>query len=202
MPDRIFGDREKALEANYFRNEDERLLAKLREGAKLDEVSQAVRDKLNVDNPDLLQRVRALGITADTASAFLLAPLVQVAWGGGSVSREERETVLNLARERGVDDGSASQSQLVTWLDKRPADELFETSIEVIKYGLAVLPHYEQEERVRRVVEACHEVARASGSKISWVIGLFDGINSSEASILDTITKALKLANNPPRTAT
>ncbi|MFL6731933.1 MAG: hypothetical protein ACJ8EP_06265, partial [Sphingomicrobium sp.] len=129
MPDRIFGDREKALEANYFRNEDERLLAKLREGAKLDEVSQAVRDKLNVDNPDLLQRVRALGITAETASAFLLAPLVQVAWGGGSVSREERETVLNLARERGVDDGSASQSQLVTWLDKRPADELFETSI-------------------------------------------------------------------------
>ena len=202
MQDRIFGDREKAMEANYFRNEDERLLAKLREGAKFDEIAQAVRDKLQIGNPDLLQRVRALGITADTASAFLLAPLVQVAWGGGTVTREERETVLHLARERGVEDGSASQSQLITWLDKRPDDALFETSIEVIKYGLTVLPHYEQQERVRRIVEACHEVAKASGSKISWVLGLFDGINSSEASILDTITKALKLGKGPPRTAT
>jgi hypothetical protein len=41
-------------------------------------------------------------------------------------------------------------------------------------------------------VEACHEVAKASGSKISWVLGLFDGINSSEASALDAITKALR----------
>jgi hypothetical protein len=190
------------MEANYFRNEDERLLAKLREGATLDEIAKAVRDKLQVDDPDLLQRVRALGITPETASAFLVAPLVQVAWGGGTVTREERETVLDLARERGVEDGSPSQAQLVSWLDKRPDDELFETSIEVIKRSLAVLPHYEQQERVRRIVDACHEVAKASGSKISWVLGLFDGINSSEASILDNITKALKLANNPPRATT
>ena len=62
----------------------------------------------------------------------------------------------------------------------------------VIKYGLTVLPHYEQEERIKRIVDAGRDVAKASGSKISWVLGLFDGINSSEASILDTITKKLR----------
>src|SRR4051794_20636256 len=164
MQDRIFGEREKAMEANYFRQEDERLLAKLREGAKFDEIALAVRDKLHVDNPELLERVRALGITADNAAAFLLAPLVQVAWGGDSVTRGEREAVLRLARERGVADGTPAQAQLLSWLDVRPDDTLFETALEVIKYGLAVLPRYEQEERLKQIVEACHEVARASGS--------------------------------------
>jgi hypothetical protein len=198
MQDRIFGDREKAMEANYFRQEDERLLARLREGAKFDEIALAVRDKLRVGNPDLLERVLALGITADNASAFLLAPLVQVAWGGDSVTRGERQAVLRLAHERGVEDGSSDERQLLSWLDVRPDDALFETAIEVIKYGLTVLPHYEQEERIKQIVEACHEVAKASGSKISWVLGLFDGINSSEASVLDTITKALRRGARGP----
>jgi len=185
-------DREKAMEANYFRNQDALLIEKLRQQATFDEIASAVADKLKVDNPDLLTRVRHLGITADTASAFLLAPLVQVAWGGDTVSRDERRTVLRLAHDRGVAEGSPAEAQLNTWMDERPDDELFETSVEVIKYGLAVLPHYEQEERIKRVVEACREVAKASGSKISWVLGLFDGINSSEASALDAITKKLR----------
>jgi len=185
-------DREKAMEANYFRNQDALLIEKLRQQATFDEIASAVADKLKVDNPDLLTRVRHLGITADTASAFLLAPLVQVAWGGDTVSRDERRTVLRLAHERGVAEGSPAEAQLIKWMDERPDDELFETSVEVIKYGLAVLPHYEQEDRIKRIVEACREVAKASGSKISWVLGLFDGINSSEAATLDLITKKLR----------
>jgi len=188
----IWADREKAMEANYFRQQDQKLIEKLRAGAMLDEVAEAVRDKLNVDNPELLERVRALGISADTAPAFLLAPLVQVAWGGDSVTRGEREMVLRHGRERGVEDGSPAQAQLLQWMEVRPNDSLFETSIEVIKYGLAVLPRYEQEERIKRLIDACHDVAKASGSKISWVLGLFEGINSSEASELDRITKALR----------
>ena len=180
------------MEANYFRQQDALLIEKLRQQASLDEIASAVADKLKVDNPDLLTRVRHVGVTPETASAFLLAPLVQVAWGGDSVSREERRTVLRLSRDRGVAEGSPAEAQLIKWLEERPDDELFETSVEVIKYGLAVLPHYEQEERIKRVVEACREVAKASGSKISWVLGLFDGINSSEASALDAITKKLR----------
>jgi len=193
MDDKGFlGDREKAMEANYFRQQDARLIDKLRQGAQFDQIAQAVKDKLDIDNPELLRRVRALGITADNAAAFLLAPLVQVAWGGDSVTREERDTVLRIARERGIEDGSPAQTQLLQWLDVRPDDTFFDTAIEVIKYGLSVLPRYEQEERIKRIVDACHDVAKASGSKISWVLGLFDGINSSEASVLDTITKRLR----------
>ena len=76
----MFSDREKAIEANYFRQQDRRLLDKLRQNATLDEIALAMRDKLQLDNPELLQRVRALGLGADNAAAILVAPLVQVAW--------------------------------------------------------------------------------------------------------------------------
>jgi len=104
MQDRIFGDREKAMEESYFRQEEARLLEKLRQKASLDEIAVALRDVLLVENPELLARARQLGITAETAPAFFLAPLVQVAWAEGKVTKDELEAVLKIARERGIDE--------------------------------------------------------------------------------------------------
>ena len=129
----IFTDREKAMEANYFRQQDAKLLERLRKDSSLDEIALALAEKLQIDNPDLLARVRALGVTADTAPAFFAAPLVQVAWAEGSVSKREQEAVLHLARERGIEEGSPAYAQLGEWLAARPADALFDTAVEVIK---------------------------------------------------------------------
>src|SRR5215203_699526 len=163
----IFTDREKAMEANYFRQQD----------AKLDEIALALRDKLQVDNPELLARAREAGVTPDTAPAFFLAPLVQVAWAEGKVSRREHETVLRLSRERGVEDNSPAYAQLIAWLETRPADALFDAAVDVIKYGFSVLPVKEREERIKRLVDACHEVAAASGNEFARQLGLGDGVS-------------------------
>jgi hypothetical protein len=191
MQDRIFGDREKAIEEAYFRNEDARLLGKLRQKAHLDDIGQALAQALQVNNPDLLLRARSLGITLDTAAALFLAPLVQVAWAGGSVTKPEHDAVLRLARGRGVEIDSASYAQINDWLEKRPPDTLFETAVEVIKYGFSVLPPDEKEQRIRTLVAACHEVAEASGSTLGWVLGL-KSVSDSEAVTLDTITNNLR----------
>lgn len=192
MSDRIFGDREKALEENYFRNQDAKLLQQLRQGSKLDDLALALADKLSVDKPELLVRVRELGVTADTAAAFLLAPLVQIAWAEGAVTRPEREAVLHLARERGIEDGSPAHGQLTAWLDSRPDDALFDAAVEAIKSGLTVLPGSEKEERITRITDACRRVAEASGSEIARLIGLGDGVSSDEGSLLDSINRRLR----------
>src|SRR3954451_5696482 len=140
MQDRIFGDREKAMEEAYFRHEDAKLLEKLRQKAGLDEIALALGEKLQVDNPELLMRVRTTGISPDTAPALFLAPLVQVAWAGGSVTKPEHDTVLRLARGRGMETNSPAYAQLKQWLSDRPDDALFDTAVEVIKYGFSVLP--------------------------------------------------------------
>ena len=193
----ILSDREKAMEANYFRQQDARLLERLRNANKVDAMAEALRDGLHVDNPELLERSRSLGITAETASAFLCVPLVQVAWAEGSVSRKEHHAVLRLANERGIETGSTDYVKLEEWLSERPSDALFDTAIEVLKFGLDVFPPAEREERVQRILDSCHEVAAVSGSEIARQLGLGDGVSRSEAGVIDVIATKLRRHESP-----
>ena len=197
MQDRIFGDREKAMEEAYFRQEDAKLIDKLRQQAHLDDIAVALGEKLQVQNPDLLQRVRDVGVTLETAAAFFLAPLVQVAWANGSVTKPEHDAVLRIARARDVETGSKAYAQLQDWLKHRPDDKLFDTAVETIKYGFSVLPPQERDERIKRLVDACHEVAEASGSNLGFVLGLknlmgLQSVSDNEAATLDMIATRLR----------
>ena len=60
------------------------------------------------------------------------------------------------------------------------------------KYGFAVLPEGEREERIKKLVEACHEVASVSGGGLAKVLGLGSGVSAIEASMLDTINGTLR----------
>lgn len=188
----FMSDREKAFEESYFRQQDARLLEKLRAGATLDEIAVALRDKLQVDNPELLAQAREAGVTPETAPAFFLAPLVQVAWAEGKVGKHERETVLRLAHDRGVDSGTPAHAQLVSWLEQRPPETLFGAALDVIRAGFDVLPHAEREERIERLVHACREVAQGSGSEIARLLGLGDGVSGSEESVMGTIEARIR----------
>ena len=90
----VFKEREHSLEEGYFRQHEAKLIEKLRERAEVDKIVEALAVKLQTDDPVLLRRIMALGVTLDTGAAFLLAPLVQVAWAGGAVTDREREKVL------------------------------------------------------------------------------------------------------------
>ena len=90
-----FKERERAQEEAYFRNQDAKIIEKLRQEARLEELARTLAEKLQMDNAELLRRVMALGVTRDTGPAFLLAPLVQVAWGEGNVTDRERDAVTN-----------------------------------------------------------------------------------------------------------
>ena len=192
MENELFKDRGNANEAAYFRQQDAKLLETLRERAPLDQIAAALGEKLQVENPDLLERVRTLGLTVETAPALFLTPLVQVAWVDGSVSNQEIEAVLRLAQARGIEPDSAIAGQLVAWLQERPSDSVFDAGLEVIKYGFAVLPEGEREDRIKRVVEACHEVASVSGGGLAKVLGLGSSVSAIEASMLDTINSTLR----------
>ena len=192
MENEIFKDRERANEAAYFRQEEARLLESLRKRAPLEEIAKALGEKLQVDNPELLERVRLLGLKPETAPALLLAPLVQVAWAEGEVTNKEADTVLRLIQHRGIEADTPAYGQVINWLENRPSDELFDTAVEVIKYGFSVLPDAEKEERIKKIVEACNEVAEASGGGLVKVLGLGSGVSGVEAQTLDTITSTLR----------
>ena len=187
----IFKERERSLEEEYFRKQEAKLLEKLRERGRLEEIAEALAVKLQIDDPALLRRIMDLGVTLDTGAAFLLAPLVQIAWAEGKVSEREREAVLRVAGERGVESGSPAHAQLVRWLEARPPDRLFDAAVEATKAGLSVLTPEERADRIRRIVEACRQVAAASGG-LSRLLGVGTGVSSEEESVLDAIAATLR----------
>jgi hypothetical protein len=187
----MFKDRGRSFEEEYFRKHDAQLIEKLRERGKVEEIVEVLAVKLQIDDPALLRRIMALGVTLDTGAAFLLAPLVQVAWAEGGVTDREREKVLRIAAERGVDTSSPAYTQLQEWLRTRPADAIFDTAVEAIKSGLSVLTPAERADRVKRIVDACREVASASGG-LGRLLGLGTGVSSEEESILDAMTATLR----------
>ena len=190
----IFEDRKRGFEADYFQKQDAKLLEKMRERARLQDVAQALADKLRIDNAELLRRVVDLGLKHETGAAILLAPLVQVAWAEGKVTNQERDVIFEIAASRGIESGSPPHAQLVQWLQERPPDELFETAMEVMKAGLSVLTPEERTERVHALVEACNRVAEASGGGLSKLLGVGSGVTGEESAILDAITTKLHAA--------
>ena len=185
----IFRDRERGEETAYFRQVDAKLIAKLRQKPQLGEIAHALAEKLQADEPALLQSIQKLGVTLDTGSAFILAPLVEVAWADGSVNDAERDLILNIAAQRGVEPGSADYTQLLDWLTHRPSDELFRTALEAIRIGLSVLPPDEAEQRIATIIKACEDVAQAAGA-ISELLHLHD-VSYSEIAVIAAIRQHL-----------
>lgn len=185
----MFRERERAEEAAYFLQRDARLIEAVRQKARLGEIAHALAEKLHADEPALLERIQALGVTLDTGSAFMLAPLVEVAWADGNVSHAERDVILQIAKRRGVEAGSADHRQLLDWLGHRPPEEVFRTAVEAIGVGLSVLPPGEAQERIAGIIKACEDVARASGG-LSWWLQLED-VSAEEGAVIDAIRRRL-----------
>ena len=185
----IFRDRERGEEDAYFRQQDAKLIAKLRQKARFSEIAHALAEKLHADEPVLLERIQKLGVTLDTGSAFILAPLVEVAWIDGDVSHAERDTILQIAEQRGVAPGSADYRQLLDWLAHRPSDEVFRTALEAIRIGLSVLPPDESERRIATMIKACEDVAQAAGG-ITQLLQL-DGVSYAESAVIAAIRRHL-----------
>lgn len=188
----LWKDRERGEEAEHFRREDARLLEKMRARARVGEIAEALAAKLRIDDAELLRRVKELGLDQETGPAILLAPLIQVAWAGGNVTDAERRKVLELGESRGVAPGTPVYDQVVRWLQQRPSDELFETAMEVMRLGFAVVPEQERNERIKALVASCREVAEASGGGLAWLLGMGDAVAADENRVLDEITKKLR----------
>ena len=100
MRDNPLDQREKGLEEAFFRKHNRDLLEKLRR--KTDEASR--REQLislsGISDQSLLDKLVAAGLDAGSLAALGLVPLLQVAWADGKVQPQEREALLEAAKER------------------------------------------------------------------------------------------------------
>jgi tellurite resistance protein len=183
-----FKDRERGLEEDYFRRKEQELIEKMRQKQAAESERQQLAEATGIADEAILNDLQELGFTRSTISLLHLVPLAQVAWADGSVSSREREQMMEIARMRGIAEGSDADKQLARLLDKQPSEEFFSQSLRVIRAVMHSLPTDQQENARRDLVAFSICIASASGG----ILGLGDKVSDEERAMITQIARSLE----------
>ena len=191
MPDENpLGDRGRALEDDYFRRKDRELIEKMRQASAAEHTRRELSSRSGLQDPEMLEELQALGFTPETVALLPLVPLVQVAWAEGGVSDAERRLIQQLARTRGIEEGSDADRQLANWLSNRPGSQVLASASRLIRAMLDAPSGGADTLTADDLVKYCEDIAAASGG----ILGI-NRVSSAERALLSTIASDLKRAH-------
>jgi len=182
-----FDELRKSEEAKYFYKKEQELIEKMRRRAELEAERQKMAEVTGIADEEILRDLQELGYTRDSVTLLHLVPLVYVAWAEGQVTQRERELIYEVARSRGIEEGSSAYQQLTNWLDHRPSEEFFQNTLRIIRAMLQTLPPEKQEASKRDLVSYSAQVAAVSGG----ILGL-GRISHEEQALLKRIAAELE----------
>jgi hypothetical protein len=137
--------------------------------------------------------LQSAGYTGETIVLAELTPQIQIAWADGAVSQRERDVILESAARRGVLRQSLASLQLARWLERRPSEDFFRVSREVMTRMLRRLPAHLQPNVRRSLLREFGDVAAASGGFFGW-----RSVSTDEQGVIDSIASELD-PGDPPK---
>lgn len=186
--DDIFGDRRKALEEEFFRKENEKLLQRLRERRAREEAIQALAEASGFEEHEILEALHDAGIAVETFAALSLVPLVLVAWADGEIQESECEAILRAAAAEGLAPGCAARGLLEGWLAEPPPRALEEAWEAYVRSLVERLEEQEAARLAERVLGRARRVAEAAGG----FLGLTLKVSSEEQAVLERLERAFR----------
>ena len=183
--DDLFGKRDH--EEDYFRKRDRELIERMRKAAAKEDEHRPLGARTGIHDPELLRDINALGFSPDTVSLLPLVPILQVAWADAEVSPAERKMILDIARLRGIAEGSAADQQLAHWLTQRPAPAVFSGAGRLVAAMLAAGSDTTHDLSTDDLVKYCEKIAAASGG----ILGLAK-VSAAERDAIEQVQKTLK----------
>ena len=159
----------------------------MRKAAAAKEALGPLETQSGIHDPDLLRDLAALGFTADTVSLLPLVPILQVAWAEGVVTPAERALIIDVARHRGIAEGSPADRQLAEWLAHQPSPEVFSRGDRLVAAMLAAGSTTTHDLSADDLVKYCEAIAHASGG----ILGL-GKVAAGERAAIEQIQKVLK----------
>jgi hypothetical protein len=188
MPeDHPLSERGRSFEEDYFRKKDRELIEKMRQGAAAAQTRRDIGAKTGLNDPELLDELQELGFTADTVGLLPLVPVVQMAWAEGGVTPAERKLLVELARSRGIAEGTPADRKLAEWLTTRPEAAVFSRATRLIRAMLETPSPEHANLTADELVKYCESIAAASGG----ILGM-GRISAEERSLLSNIASELK----------
>lgn len=181
----------RSKEAEYFHKKEQELVEQLRRRTQREAERKEMAEVSGIADDEVLQTLQQLGYTQETIGLLHLVPLVQVAWASGSVTPKERDLALRLSEWRGIEKGSSAWEQLSAWLDERPTDEFFLTTLRIIRHMLDSETVNNRVASRTDLISFCIRIASASGG----VLGIGSKISDGERAALDQIVEELTRRN-------
>jgi hypothetical protein len=172
-------------EDEYFQRKDRELIEKARLQARAQQELRELGEQIGVTDPEVSRELAELGFTIETVKLLILMPVLETAWAEGGVTAPERKLVVDLARARGIEEGSAADSQLAEWLDRRPGEGVFRSAGRLISALFASGGRFDL--TPEDLLKYCEAIADASG-------GLFGikRVSSQERATLERIADEIK----------
>ncbi len=111
---------EKISDAYYFGEVEKMILKRLHAEAESDDGRAELMRSTGMDDPQLIDELCQLGVTAEGLIAMRLFPLVMVAWAEERVDGAERVAVMKEAANLGIVETSVAGVLLDSWLQTSP----------------------------------------------------------------------------------
>ena len=170
------------LEEAFFAQENQRLLARLKEKQDRDAKSAALREVMPNADEEFVDHMLALNIGPEMILAITLVPLVMVAWADGNIADKERDAILKAAALRGVEPGSTGHELLESWLGHKPGDSLFDAW----KRYVRTLGSDLSDDENKRFRESAAGLARGVAEAAGGFLGL-SKISAAEKAMLEEL---------------
>lgn len=180
-----FGERRKSLEEAFYKAKDRQLLDQLRHELSTLEAKKKLAHVSGIVEQRVLDQLVQAGVTAETLTAVVMIPIVEVAWVDGSLSTEERDSVLNAAIAQGITANSASFELLKSWLKDRPDPRIVSAWKDYVREAARLMPRIAVDELKHRMIIGATRVADSAGG----FLGLAT-ISRSERAKIDELSKA------------
>jgi len=186
MTSEAFEKRRRAFEEDFFNKQSQKLVDKLRETLEKQHTREDLEQITGIHDADVLDTLMAMHLAKDTFAAFVLYPLVEVAWADGAVDEKERKAFLTAAAEHGIAPGSPAHAALEEFVKTTPRDD----ARKAWYAWAAELNHKLDAAERKKVRDGLIQRARAVAEASGGILGLGNKISRNEQRILDAIARA------------
>jgi hypothetical protein len=188
MSDDSLGDRRKELEESFFRKQNNQLLEKMKAEKQRALDKEGIARVSGITQDEVLERLVALKLNAETLAAFTLYPMVDIAWADGAVDPKEAKAVLDAAEQSGTKKGSDAHKLLESWLNEPPPPAVRDAWVNYVQALIATLSAEDRALLKREVLGRARTVAEAAGG----IMGIGARISKTEAAALKRLEQAFE----------
>lgn len=179
--------RGQSMEDLFYKNVDEKLLAKAREQLKLDKAKEALSTATGIKDDKVLEGMIKYNISGETIVAIAFIPLVAVAWSDGVLEPAERSAIEDAFIAQGVDKDSPAFQLAQHWLVRKPPSDLVDTWKTYMKALKERMEPAAFNQMCTNVLDRATNIAKSAGG----FLGLGRKISETEQKVLDNLRDGL-----------